>query len=104
MRLKDSDQKFSRDLGECWMNFVDDYSQVSRDYGLSPQQKLQYLLNLLINEAKRFYLAEVEKYAKTFQLAAEMIYRECSSPVRQKRVKNYLKTLSLSSSGAGCRR
>lgn len=43
MRLKDSDKKFPGDFGEYWMDFVGDYSQVARDYGLSPQQKLQYL-------------------------------------------------------------
>lgn len=41
MRLKDADKKFSGDLGECWMDFVDEYSQVALDYGLNAQHKLQ---------------------------------------------------------------
>lgn len=48
MILKDSDKKFSGELGECWMDLVDQYSQVSRDYGLNPSQKLHYIHNLVI--------------------------------------------------------
>lgn len=96
MRLKDSDKKFSGDLGKCWMDYVDEYSQVTRDYGLSPQQKLQYFHNLLSRDAKRFYLAKFEIYAHSFQQAVEMINREYSSPVRQTRLKNYFNTLRVS--------
>lgn len=33
-RLKDVDIKFSVELGECWMDFVDEYRQVAAHYGL----------------------------------------------------------------------
>lgn len=41
MRLKERDKKFSGPLGESWMEYVDEYLQVCRDYALSPTQKLQ---------------------------------------------------------------
>lgn len=41
MRLKDADEKFSGALGECWMEYVDEHQQTSRDYKLNPAQKLQ---------------------------------------------------------------
>lgn len=56
IRLKDADKKFSGDLGECWMDFLDEYQQISRDYKLNPAQKLQYLYNILSKDAQRFNL------------------------------------------------
>lgn len=73
MRLKDSDKKFTGELGESWMDYVDEYQQVALDYNLTPQQKLQFLHNLLAKDAKRFYLERVVTYAQTFQQAVEMI-------------------------------
>lgn len=96
MRLKDADKKFSGELGECWMEFVDDYQQVAIDYNLSPPQKLQYIHNLLSKDAKRFYLERVATYAQTFQQAVDMVNQEYNSPVRQTRVKNYLNSLRVS--------
>lgn len=97
MRLKDNDKKFSGDLGENWMEFVDEYTQIARDYSLNPPQKLQYLHNLFRGDAKRFFLDRIASYATTFQQAVEMVTSEYNSPVRQTRVKNYLNTLRVSS-------
>lgn len=96
MRLKDSEKKFSGDIGECWHEFVDDYNQVSRDYKLSATQKLQYLHNILRNDASRFFLDRVQPYANTYVQAVDMIDKEYNSPVRQTRVKNYLSSLRVS--------
>lgn len=96
MRLKDSDKKFSGELGESWMEYVDEYQQISIDYQLSTQQKLQYLHNLLSKDAKRFYLERVSTYAQTFQQAVELVNEEYNSPVRQMRVKNHLNSLRIS--------
>ena len=76
MRLKEREKKFSGDLGESWMEFVNEYSQISRDYNLGPSQKLQYLQNLLHGDAKRFYLDEVDGHATTFQQAVTMLEDE----------------------------
>ena len=93
MRLREKDRKFSGDLGEPWMEYVDDYLQRSRDYFLTPSQKLQYLHNLLRGDAKKFYLDKMDGYATSFQQGIEMLEREYNSPVRQNRVKNYLNSL-----------
>ena len=67
MRLKDREKRFSGALGGSWMEFVDEYMQVCRDYSLSPTQKLQYMHNLLSGDAKRFYLDRVDGYATSYQ-------------------------------------
>lgn len=96
MRLRDKDKKFSGELGESWMEFVDEYLQVCRDYSLSPSRKLQYLHNLLSGDAKRFYLDKVDGIATTFQHAVQLINDEYNSHVRQTRIKDYLNTLRVS--------
>ena len=53
MRLKDRDKKFSGDLSDSWMEYVDDCLQLCRDHSLSPSQKLQYQHNLLQGDAKK---------------------------------------------------
>lgn len=95
-RLKDRDKKFSGALGESWMEFVDKYIQVYRDYALSPTQKLQYMHNLLSGDAKKFCLDRVDGYATFYQQAFDRIEKEYNSPVRQARVKNYLNNLRIS--------
>ena len=95
MTLRDRDKKFSGDVGECWQEYVDEYRQVLRDYNLTPAQKLQYLHNLLRRDAKRFYLDTVEGYATNFDQIISMIEREYNSIVRQKEVKNFLKSLGM---------
>lgn len=97
MRLRDNEKKFSGELGDSWMEFVDEYLQMSRDYNLSPAQKLQYLHNLLRGYAKRFYLDKVDGYATSFQQAVQMLELEYNSAVRQTRVKNYLNSLRITS-------
>lgn len=42
MRLKDSGKKFSGDLGECWMSYVDEDQQVAADYNLGPRKNAEY--------------------------------------------------------------
>lgn len=95
MRLKDYEQKFSGDLGQCWQDFVDNYEQISEDYNLNEEQKLQYLHNLMSKDAHRFYLEKVKPNAKTYVDAVIMIDKEYNSVVRQTRVKNHLSSLRL---------
>lgn len=65
-KLNDDEKKFLDDLSESLMEYVDGYLQVAHDYGLNPQQKLQFLHNLLPKDAKRFNLEQVEPYAQTY--------------------------------------
>ena len=79
------------------MEFVDEYSHISRDYNLNPSQKHQYLHNLLHSDAKRYYLEKVDRYATSFQQAVSMLENEYNSLARHTRVKNYLNSLRVSS-------
>lgn len=54
IRLMDVEKNFSRDLGKCWMEHVDEYSQIAMNYGLNPQEKLEYLHDFLSKDVKRF--------------------------------------------------
>eukprot|EP00171_Calliarthron_tuberculosum_P023645 IDg23645t1 len=96
MRFKEKESKFSGDIGQSWIEYVAEYQQVARDYGLSPSQKKQYLHNLLRGDAKRFYLDQVDNQVNNFNQAVQVIENEYNSVVRQNRVKTYLSTLRLS--------
>lgn len=97
MRLKDKEKKFSGELGESWLEFVDEYLQICRDYSLSQAHRLQYLHNLLCGDAKRFYLDKVDGYATSFQQAVQMVSDEYNSHVRQTRIKDYLNAIRVTS-------
>lgn len=95
MRLKDSDQKFSGDLAECWEDFKDEYDQIAEDYDLDDDQRFRYLHNLLRKDAHRFYLDSVRPNASTYEEAVTLLEKEYNSVVRQTRVKNHLNGLRL---------
>lgn len=82
MRLKHEDKKFSGDLEELRMDYVYEYLQISRDYGLTNEQKKQFLYNFLSNDAKKYYLGRVNPYAQTFQQAVDMINQQKNSIFR----------------------
>lgn len=56
MQLKDADKNLSGDLRQCWMEFVNEYQRIARDYKLNPARKLQYLRNDLFKDTQRFYV------------------------------------------------
>lgn len=41
MRWKDYDEHFSGDLGECWIDYLDEYPQIAKEYGINTQKMLQ---------------------------------------------------------------
>lgn len=96
MRFKDKDSKFSGALGERWMDYVAEYQQVARDFGLSASQRKQYLHNLLRDDAKRFYLDRIDNDVSLYSEAVRLIEDEYNSIVRQNRVKNFLSSLRIS--------
>lgn len=100
MRMKENDKTFSGDFGESWMEYVDDYLQVSRDYNLTPSQRLQFLHNLLRGDAKRYYFDKIDGYETSFQQAIQMFEEEHNSAVRQTRVENYLNSLRVTAFAA----
>lgn len=51
MRFRDNDKKLPGELGQYLQEYVDEYSQMFRDYKLWQKQKLQYLHCLLFGDA-----------------------------------------------------
>ena len=52
-------KNFTGDIGESWNEYVAEYQQAAMDYNLGNLQKLQYLHNIMGDDAKRFYLNNV---------------------------------------------
>ena len=73
MRVKNIDEKFSGELGSSWMEFVDEYLQMGRDYSLPPTQKCRYIHNILSGDAKHYDLDRIDGYATSFQQAVGVI-------------------------------
>lgn len=82
------------DLCENWMD-VDEYAQIARDFNINQNSRLQYHNKVLRGDTKSFYLDLIDEYATTYRQAIDMIQNEYNPPVRQIRVKNYLKSLRL---------
>lgn len=96
MRLRDADKKFSGHLGECWMEYIDNYFQVAHYYKHNAAQRIEYLHNILSNDSQRFYLDRFQTYAINFQQTVDMINKNYNSPVTQTRMKHYLNSLQIS--------
>lgn len=93
MRIEDIQKKFKGDLGEWWLEYVDEYEKTFLNYNLIPPQKLKYMNNIVAKDTQRFYIDRVKEYATTFEEAVRMIDEEYNSPVRQARVKKLLNRL-----------
>lgn len=46
MRFKYSDNRFSGNIGESWIEYVSNYQRVAIDYNLNPEQKLTFFQNI----------------------------------------------------------
>lgn len=96
MRFRDEEKKFSGALGECWGEYISEYSYASKDYSLSETQKQQYLHHLLRGNAKRFFSHRVEGVAKSYAESCVLMEKEYNSVSRQNRVGAYLRNLRVS--------
>lgn len=76
---------------------MDEFLQISMDFALYPQQKLQYFFKILSKDAQKFYLERVFTYSQSLRQDFDMYNKEYNSHVRQNRVKNYLSSLHISS-------
>lgn len=56
-----------------WQELVDNYEQISENYNLNKEQKLQYMLKLMSKIAPRFYFKKLGSNAKTYVDAVIMI-------------------------------
>ena len=86
--------KFTGDIGESWNEYVREYQQVARDYGLGNQEKLQYLHSIIEGTAKRFYLNTALPHVNSYAHAVDLIGKEYNSLNRQTRIKNVLSVVS----------
>jgi hypothetical protein len=55
MRVAKSETKFTGDLNQSYTEFISNYQHASKEYELTPTQKLQYLYLLSDGEAKQYY-------------------------------------------------
>lgn len=90
MRPNDNNHKFSGDWAECWEDFNDKYDQGSEDYGLSDNQSLRFLHNLVCKDVHRFYLDMVDPVAQLYKEDVLLFENEYNSIVRQTPVKTFL--------------
>lgn len=98
MRLDTAEQTFTDDLRECSTKLVDKYQHIACDYRLCAAQKLQYLHNIVVKDAQRFYFDNFQCYATKFQQTVDKINQKLSSPFRQTRFKTYLNRLQVADS------
>lgn len=59
-----------------------DYLQISVEYDLKPQERQQFLQNLLSQDARSYFFERVVHHAQTFEQAVDMIKEEYIYPVR----------------------
>lgn len=83
--------KFSGEI----KGFLDEYDFVGHEFGLSEEQKLRYLHNLLSGDAKRFNLSEMEPLASFFVDGVTRIRAEYHSAVHQRQAQRTLGSLRL---------
>lgn len=95
MRFKDEKSKFSGRPDQALHEYLAEYQQVGRDYGLDSEQRLRYLHNLFGGEAKRFFDDHVDGRYATLGEAIQRMGEDYNSPVRQTAVSNELTALRM---------
>lgn len=76
MRLKDSKQKFSGALGQCWKNVLNEYKHIAEDHRLYKHQKLSYLYNMLSKDEHCCYLERVKTHVTSYSDAVKTVEKE----------------------------
>lgn len=95
VRLKYSENKFSRNLEQCQQEYKDSFDRVTEDYDLLNDQHLPFSHTLLHKNAPRFCLENVKFFASTYEEVSHILKKEYNSIVRQKIIKIYLNTFYL---------
>lgn len=96
MRFKNAENKFSREIVERWVEFVEEYRRVTNAYGLNEEQKINDVHNIIRKESRRFYIGRVKGYASNFYHAVNLIETEYNSFVHQNLLENYPNALFVS--------
>lgn len=86
MRFKYSDKKFSGNVGECWMDYVDEYAKASMVSMRTKRSSTCIIYSL--ETQKSFKINEVEPHAGAFQQAVDFVNNEYNLIARQTKVKN----------------
>jgi hypothetical protein len=94
-RFKLADDKFSGKLDENLTEYLNNYMDASNDYGLTLQQKFNYLHHLFDGEAKRFFRSNVMESCNSFSEACSLMQQEFNSLTRQSRVRKHLQKLRI---------
>jgi hypothetical protein len=96
LRFKLVEDECSAKMSECLSEKLSHYMTASDDYELINEQRLRFLHNIFTGETLRFYDLQVKGKYTTFSTAVAAMEAEFSSPTRQNRAKNYLKTIRIS--------
>lgn len=73
MSFKNFEGRFNGDASQCWMEYVDEYKQVTSDYSLNAELWLQCIQDIMCKDAQKYFVDLVKHYAKSFKMAAEMV-------------------------------
>lgn len=93
MRPKNTEQKFTGYLGECWHDYFDEYNEIASDYNLHDEKQLRFMHSHLTNDSHRFFLDKVMPFATLYASAVDIIDKEYNSILRQMRAENDLENL-----------
>lgn len=88
-------EKFEGKLEDSYDDVLETYSELCTDLGMSEEQKLQYMHNLFMGEALRFFRDNVAKSATDFEDANKLMREEYNSVTRQNRCRAQLQKLRL---------
>lgn len=87
--------KFEGRLEHSYDDVLATYSELRKDLGISAEQKFQYMHNLFVGEALRFYRNNVAYTAVDLRQAKSMMKEEYNSVTRQNRCRAQLQKLRL---------
>lgn len=86
MRFKNKEDKFCGHINEFWDQFKKLSERRAIDYQLSNDQKLQFLRNVLSENALNFFNEEIIGKIPTFKDAIKMLDEKFNSIQQQNRV------------------
>lgn len=93
MRYSKENMKFTGAEDQAFHEYVSFYLQVTRDFSLTNDQKLQFMYNIFGGEAKRYFDSHVEGHVATFSEAVLIMNKQYNSATRQTAVQNRLSNL-----------
>lgn len=93
MRYSKDSMKFTGAEDQALHEYVGLYLQITRDFSVSNEQKLQFMYNIFDGEAKRYFDDHVDGRVATFSEAVLLMNKQYNSTTRQTAVQNRLSSL-----------